>query len=177
MRTGPAHPRPAQDRGRLDIVTNVSTIAMSQGVDAPAPIVWQVLTALDESGQAISGIESIDRVSGPEFGVGTRWRETRTVFGKRTTEEMEVTSIEPGRSYTVESRGKGAHYISVMAVSAVQKNTSEVSMSLNAEPTGLGSRVMSATIGRLFAGATKKMIAADLDDIARTAEARAAADG
>ncbi len=147
---------------------------MSRRVSAPAPRVWEVMVALDEAPAMITGIGSIDRVSGPEFDVGTRWRETRTVFGKEATEEMEVTSIEPGHSYTVEADGKGARYTSVMAVSPSGDEASEISMSLDAEPTGVGSRILSATIGRLFAGATKKMIAGDLEDIARAAEARAA---
>jgi carbon monoxide dehydrogenase subunit G len=152
----------------------MSRIQMSRKVSAPAPQVWEVMVALDEAPETITGIESVDRVSGPAFDVGTRWRETRTVFGKEATEEMEVTSIEPGRSYTVEADGKGAHYVSVMAVTPEDSESSEISMSLDAEPTGLVSRAMAATIGRLFAGATKKMIAADLEDIAAAAEARGA---
>lgn len=134
--------------------------------------VWSVLTDLEGSPGRISGILSVERLDdGSEFGVGTKWKETRVMFGREASEVMEVTSVEPGSSYTVESDGKGAKYVSTMAVAPSAEGGSTVSMSFGGEPTGLVSRILSATLGKLAAGATRKMIEQDLKDIAAAAEA------
>lgn len=43
-------------------------------------------------------------------------------------------------------------------------------MTFGAQPQGIVAKVMSATIGRLFMGATRKALRKDLDDIAAAAE-------
>jgi hypothetical protein len=48
---------------------------------------------------------------------------------------------------------------------------SVLSMSFGATPTGTVAKVMSATVGRLFANATRKAFEKDLADIAAAAEA------
>lgn len=133
--------------------------------------VWAVMTDIAGSPETISGIVSVELVdSNPGFEIGTRWKETRVMFGREASEEMAVTAIVPGRSYTVESDGKGAKYTSIMAVEPA-KEGSTISMTFRGEPTGLAGRIMSATLGRLAKRATQKMIAKDLADIAVAAEA------
>lgn len=144
----------------------------SHPTTAPPDKVWSVLADIEGSPETISGILSVERLDGgTEFGVGTRWKETRVMFGREASEVMEVTAIEPGASYTVESDGKGAKYTSIMSVAPSSDGGSTISMSFAGEPTGAVSRIMSATLGRLAAGATKKMIEQDLQDIAAAAEA------
>lgn len=71
---------------------------------APATDVWAVLTDLDRTPEIVSGVEAVERLDGGAgFDVGTRWRETRTM-GRTVTEEMAVTAIDPGRSYTVQAK-------------------------------------------------------------------------
>jgi len=132
--------------------------------------VWAVLSDIDGSPETISGITAVERLdSGTDFAIGTKWKETRVMFGRESSEVMEVTAIEPGRSYTVVSDGKGATYTSIMAVEPVEGG-STISMSFGGEPTSTVSRVMSATLGRLAAGSMRKMIEQDLKDIAAAAE-------
>lgn len=143
----------------------------SHGTAATPDSVWAVLTNLEGSPDTISGILAVERLDGgTDFGVGTKWKETRTMFGREASEVMEVTSVEPGRSYTVESDGKGAKYTSTMSVQPSTDGGSTISMSFGGEPTGMISRILSATLGRLAAGATRKMIEQDLKDIAAAAE-------
>ena len=146
----------------------------SRLVAAPADVLWEIMTDLPASKDTITAIQSIEILTeGQEFGVGTKWRETRTMFGKQATEVMWVTHVDPGRSYTVRAESHGAIYTTVMAVEAGGDASREISMDFGAEPTGTMARIASATIGRLFANATKKAVARELDDIATAAEARA----
>ncbi|MDF1596922.1 MAG: SRPBCC family protein [Acidimicrobiia bacterium] len=132
--------------------------------------VWSVLTDLDNAAVAISAIEKVERLDGGGgFELGTTWRETRTMFGKKATEDMTVTELEPGRSYTTEARSHGAHYLSTNRVEPIEGG-SRITVTFGAEPTSAISKVFAATIGRLFDNATRKALAKDLTEIAAAAE-------
>jgi uncharacterized protein YndB with AHSA1/START domain len=74
-------------------------IHVTRTIAAPPEAAWALSTDIPTSPQVITGINSAHMVSGPEgFGVGTRWRETRTMFGKGATEEMEVSAVTWGNS-------------------------------------------------------------------------------
>lgn len=149
----------------------MSTTHVEREVAAPSQRVWAVMTDLERSPEVLSNVEAIERLDdGSGFGVGTRWRETRTMMGRQATEEMAVTAVEPGRSYTVEANSRGAHYRSVLAVDPLGGERSRLSMTFGGEPTGLASKLLSATLGRLFEGATRKALEQDLADIAAAAE-------
>ena len=141
-------------------------------MNAPASVVWGILTDLEGSVDTISAIEKVEILSdNTTFGVGYAWRETRKMFGRTSTEEMEVVDVTAGESYAVQADPDGSNYRSVMAVGATGDETSIVSMTFSANPKGILAKLLAATIGRLFIGSTKKAIAADLDDIAAAAEA------
>lgn len=144
-------------------------MTVTRRIAAPPERVWDVLTDLDRSPEVISAIRSVERIHGDGFDVGTRWRETRTMLGRETTEEMEVTSLDPGRGYVVEADGNGAHYRTEFVLDGDGGGT-EVTMTFGAEPDGTLGRLMAATVGRLFASATRKAVAGDLDDIAHASE-------
>lgn len=148
----------------------MTEIAVSRDVAAPPDRVWEVLIDLDQAENRISGITSVERLAGDGFTIGTRWRETRTVFGREATEEMEVTAIDPGRSYTVEADSKVAYYTTVLSVEP-SGDGSTLTMTLGSEPKGTLSKIGAATIGKLFEGTTRKMIEQDLADIAAAAQA------
>ncbi len=149
----------------------MTEISVSRDVAAPADAVWQVMTDLERSPQVVSAIGEVERLDDNDgFQVGTRWRETRKMFGKEATEEMEVTTVEPGRSYTVAADSRGARYQSTMTVDALGEGHSRLSMVFAGEPNGLVSKVFATTIGKLFEGATRKALQTDLDDIALAAE-------
>ncbi len=151
----------------------MKNISVSRAVAAPAEVVWSILIDLDGWVDTISAIQSVEILSdGEHFGVGTKWRENRTMFGKQATEVMWVTEVDPGVSYVVHAESHGAKYTTVMTVIAKGENSSEISMDFGAEPTGTMARVMGATVGKLFEGATRKAVAQDLADIAAAAEAK-----
>jgi hypothetical protein len=147
-------------------------INVSRDVNAPASTVWGIITDLEGSVDTISSIDKIEILSdGDRFGVGTRWRETRTMFGRQATEVMDVTEVTDGESYVVIARPESANYRSVMSVLPRSETSSTVSMEFGANPKGTMTRLMGATMGKMFAGATRKALAKDLDDIASAAEA------
>ena len=145
-------------------------LSVSRQVAAPRDRVWSVLTDIDRAPQVMEAIQSVERLDGDRFGVGTRWRETRKVFGREATEVMEVTAVDPPVGYTVHADGPGTRYVSRFTLTEEGDGT-RMTMTFGAQPTGLVGRVMNATVGRLAAGATRRAVAADLEDLARACEA------
>ena len=149
----------------------MSELSVSREVSVSPEALWDLVTDLDRSPNVISAVTSIKRLdSGTGFEVGTKWQETRMIFDREATEILEVTDMDPGHSYTVETDADGAHYRSVISVEAAPAG-STITITFGAESAGAVSKVLAGTIGRLFEGGTRKALAQDLDDIAVVAEA------
>ena len=145
------------------------SLKVERDINAAPEVVWAIIADLDRSSQVVSGILKVERLDdGAAFGVGTRWNETRKMFGRQATELLEVTKLDAGRSYTVEADGPGVHYTTVMAVSP-KDDGAVLSMSFEGKATSTVAKI-GAFFGRLFAGSMEKLIKQDLDDIAAAAE-------
>ena len=59
-------------------------------------LIWKTITDLENCDKVISGIEEVEILEKPASGfTGTKWKETRTLFGKTATETMWITdSVE-----------------------------------------------------------------------------------
>jgi carbon monoxide dehydrogenase subunit G len=147
-------------------------LLVTREIAAPQTQVWAIVTDLEATPTTLSGVDRVERLDDSDgFGVGTRWRETRTMFGKQATEEMAVTAIEPPRTYTVVAEHGTTTYTSVISVEAVSDARSSLTMRFHASTSSVVGRLLAATVGRAFAGATRKALQRDLDDIALRAEA------
>jgi carbon monoxide dehydrogenase subunit G len=147
----------------------MTVLTVHRDIAAPAEKVWSIITDLERTRDVISGITALERTDGGSgFGVGTAWRETRVMFGRQATESMAVTALEEGRSYTVESDSRGAHYRSVMRVEPAGEG-SRLWWEFGAEPRTAGARLLSL-VGKPFEGSMRKALERDLDDIAVAAE-------
>lgn len=162
----------ASEENRIRKLGEMRELTVSHEVDAEPEAVWAIITDLDAFERTISAVELVERLDdGGGFGVGTRWRETRTLFGRTATEEMEVTSIDSGRSYVTEAESHGARYRTVMTVEPLGSGRSRLSTTFGAEPQGFLAKVVGATVGRLFDRATRKALERDLLEIAAAARA------
>lgn len=149
----------------------MSSIRVSQEVAACPATVWSVLTSTDQWVDVMGSISLVERLDdGDGFGLGTKWRETRTMFGKQATEVMEVTEFEEGIRYVTAAESHGSKYISEMRVDP-SGGGSTLSMTFRGEPQRIMAKIVDATVGRLFMGVTRRAVVTDLADIARAAEA------
>ena len=126
---------------------------------------------MDELEHVLSSVSKVEVLTEGAFGVGTRWRETRRMFGKDATEEMWVTVSEPPERYVVEAESHGSHYISEWVLRADGPVTT-VRMTFSAVATGGVAGLLAKIMGGLGARAVSKAIAKDLDDIAAALEGR-----
>ncbi len=148
-------------------------IDISQQIAAPAATVWELIIDIEHSYEFISGIQKVERLdSGSTFDVGTRWRETRVMFGKSATEEMTVTAVELGRSYTTEAHHGSSHYTTQLVVEPDGVQACVLSMHFEAQADGLLNKTLGAVVGTLMVSTMRKVMQQDLADIAEAAEAR-----
>lgn len=147
----------------------MTTVTVQRTVQASPERLWSVATDIDRWAETMSGIDAVEVIDKPEFGVGTRWRETRTLMRRQATEEMWVTAVDEGRSYTVESESRGARYVSVLTLRPTGTGT-EVEMSFTGEPGNRLAKMLATLAAPLARGAVVKALQQDLDDLATAAE-------
>ena len=124
---------------------------------------FQGLTDLENAEAWMPDLIRIERVGGPAAGVGSRWRETRKMYGKESTEEFEVTAFEPSSRFGLRVDGsKGTSGSGIYTFDyRLSPDGGGTRVVLDAS-IGVVSRVRE-WIGRLFVGMYRKMIAKDLE--------------
>jgi carbon monoxide dehydrogenase subunit G len=139
-------------------------------IAAPRPVVWSLVTDVENAGRTISAIQSVEVLERPEEGlVGLKWREKRTLFGREATETMWISAAEEGSRYTTEARSHGSIYRTEVRVEEIPGGT-RLSMDIDAEPTTTGARIASLLLGWLVRGAVRKALKQDLEEIRAAAE-------
>lgn len=145
-------------------------VEITRRVEAPAERVWDLATDLERAPTTLSGVTRVEVLTGGPFAVGTRWRETRTMFGREASEVLEVTAVEPHRSYTVEAASGGARYVSTFTF-APSGTATDVTVTFGAQATTLAGRALAAVTGPLARRSVERALRTDLEDLARAAEA------
>ena len=125
--------------------------------------VFDAISDLEHAADRIQGIQKIEVLTGGPMAKGTRWRETRMMFKKECTEEMEITEFDPPHGYRVGAQGCGCLYDTRFSVTPDGDETI-VEMSFQATPTTFMGKLM-LPLGKLMQGTMKKMINQDLNDL------------
>lgn len=151
----------------------MKTLNVSQVVAAPPDVVFRAATDFAGAPGRIRAIKRVKVLTEGPVRVGTRFEETREMFGREATETMEVTSLDPPRSYVLGAESHGCRYRSELRFEPEGSGT-RVTMSFAAEPLTFFSKVM----GVLMAPMAKKIAqecGRDLDDLAAHCEGRGSA--
>lgn len=143
-------------------------IVVKEAIDAPPERVFEILTDLEHAAGRVKAIKKLDVLTPGKVGKGTRFRETRVMFGQEATEEMEITAFDPPRGYTTEARSHGCHYVSVLTVRAGDAG-SVVEMTFGATPTSLMTKLMMPLMW-FMSNACRKAMRQDLADLKAFAE-------
>jgi hypothetical protein len=142
----------------------------SISINADRKRVFEVFSNLDDATANIDAITKVEVLAGPaQLNLGTKWRETRTMFGREATEEMWVTGYERDVSYVAEAESRGTHYRSEYRFTPEGSGT-RVDMTFEGTPLSFGAR-LAGVLGALFSGAAKKALHQDLVDLKRVCEA------
>ncbi len=149
----------------------MAKFTMSEHITAPPEVVFEVASDFHHAAENIQGIDRLDVLTDGPVGVGTRFRETRTMFGKEATEEMEITAFDAPHSYVVEGESCGGHYrFEYRFVGDI----SGTNVRLNVETRAISffAKLMTPVASLLMVGPMKKCIAADMEDVKKVAESK-----
>lgn len=152
----------------------MATLSLSERIDAPLDRVFALASDLPRAAQHIDGIDKIEMLTESPVGVGTKWKETRTMFGKQATEVMEVTAFNPPSaeggpaSYRVEADSCGCHFLTTFSFTP-EGDATVVTLDLATQAQSLMAKMMTPLSGRMI-GSCKKAMEQDLTDLKRAAE-------
>ncbi|MEM9165389.1 MAG: SRPBCC family protein [Planctomycetota bacterium] len=137
-------------------------------IASPVEHVFGVASDIPGAAERVEGIKSVEMLSEGPVGEGTRWRETRIMFGREAKEEMWITAFDPPNAYRVEARSHGTRYDTRFEFEPTEAGT-RLTMRFQGTPETLSARVL----GTLFSAMTKhleKCIRDDLVDIKAACE-------
>lgn len=147
-------------------------ITTSVPIKAPKKDIWRVITDIENAPKVISAIQDVEVLNKPPAGiVGLRWKETRNLFGKTASETMWITDAMDDDYYRTEARSHGSVYRSKIYLSD-QGGVTQLAMDFDAEPQTSAAKLLAATLGFLFKGATRKAMHQDLLDVKTAVETR-----
>ncbi|MEL6358126.1 MAG: SRPBCC family protein [Bacteroidota bacterium] len=147
-------------------------LSAKTSIDAPKEAIWSVITDIENATNNLQGVEKVEILEQPSDGlVGLKWVETRTIFGKTATETMWITEAVENKYYQTRAENHGAIYTSRMEITE-EGGQHFLNMSFSSKTETIAAKIMAGVFGFMFKGATKKLIAADLEDIKATVEAK-----
>jgi uncharacterized protein YndB with AHSA1/START domain len=165
----------------------MSTVAVTRVVRVPVARAWSVFTDLPARADWLSTVAGVEVLTAGVFGVGTVWRETRTMpDGEQVTEEFRVEECSAPARLVVSSPGAGADYrvtytfAPVWPRSAVRRRppragrvvasrATAVTVVLDGTPSGSAGRLLAFILGGLAARVVEGTLRQDLTDLAAAA--------
>jgi hypothetical protein len=151
----------------------MASFTLTKQVAAAPATVFAVFSDLEHAAGRVTAISKLDLVTPGPVAVGTRFRETRKMFGKDWTEEMEITALDPGRSYEVTARSCGAEFRTLFQF-APEGSGTRVEVHLTPRALSLFAKLMKP-LSWLMMGTMKKCVDQDLEDLKKAAETLGAA--
>ncbi|MFD2766625.1 SRPBCC family protein [Micromonospora eburnea] len=157
----------------------MSTVAVTQFIEAPAIDLWRLLVDLPARADWLSTVDSVELLTPGRLAPGTSWRETRTRPDEDAqAEEFVVVEAVPLRRLVLSSSGIGVDYRISWTLRTVRRRCracTAVTVRQEARPTAPYGRVLALLLGGLAARAVEAAFRRDLADLARAAQPAAPA--
>ena len=141
----------------------MSLFEMTKQVAAPPDKVFETFANFKDAARNVRGIEELEILTDGPVGVGTRFKETRIMFKKRATEEMEVTIFDRPSLFTVEAHSCGAHYVTAHRFTSEGAGT-RVTVEFDARPVTFLAKLF-APLSSLMLKSCAKMFERDMEDV------------
>jgi carbon monoxide dehydrogenase subunit G len=146
-------------------------VTVTIDVAAPAERVWATVTDIGNAASNIPAIKKIEFLGETRHGLGTRWRETRVMFGRDATEDLEISEWRPPDEYVVTAHSHGCDYRSVIRIRPAGDGA-RLEFVFCATARTLFARIMATLMLPLMGKAIRKALADDLAALKRRCEAR-----
>ncbi|MDX2158110.1 MAG: SRPBCC family protein [Hyphomicrobiaceae bacterium] len=137
-------------------------------VGAPPERVFAALVDIAGWPQRIAAIRRIEFLSDGPLAVGSRFRETRMMFGREAVEEMTVAAIEAPSRLVLTACNHGTDYRMTHLVEPSVSGT-RLTLVFEGVPRTLAARLL-APLGRIMIRSVRKHMEGDLADLKRHIE-------
>jgi carbon monoxide dehydrogenase subunit G len=138
----------------------VKPITVTEQVHAPPGATFAVFTDFANCAGRIPGILKIEVLTPGPVKRGTKFQETRKMFGKQATETMEVTAYEPPRRYVLSAVSGGVAFDSEFRFLS-EKGGTQVDFTMTTKAQTLFAKLM-APIGWLMRRSLLKCLKRDV---------------
>jgi carbon monoxide dehydrogenase subunit G len=142
----------------------MAVFTIEKTIEAPVATVFARASDVRGWADCISGIERVEVLTDGPIGVGTRFRETRIMFKKEATEEMEITAFEPPRRYALAGESCGCRYQTEITCEPAGASKTRVRMTFESTPLTFAAKVLSVLM-RPMMKMMVKTCGRDLDDL------------
>ncbi len=142
----------------------MTNITVKKQIKASPQRVFETLTDFSRLTDVVSAIKSVELLTDGPLGMGTRYRETRVMFGREASEEMEITEFNPPTSFVLEADNHGAHYRTVRTVESAGEE-SIVTVTFGATATNFFARIMVTLMAPLMKKSLVRCLQQDLAEI------------
>jgi len=147
----------------------VSRLELTTQVNAPPDRAFEFFTDFERAPERIPQIKRLEVLTDGPVGKGTRFRETRVMFGKEATETMEVIDFQPGKRCAIGCDTCGSRFETVFTFRPEGGGT-RVDQVTTCKPVTFMAKVMSP-LGMLMMGSMKKLMQQDLEGMKKAIEA------
>src|SRR5262245_21140004 len=145
-------------------------IEVETEVAAPTDVVFATLTDVANWPKVVPAIEQLDILTAGPVSVGTRFRETRTMFGRKASEEMTVAGYDPPRQFDLTAENHGTRYLVRHDITPAPSG-SRVRLQFSGTAVTWGAK-LGMVLGLLFKSTVSKQLRADLEALKAEAERR-----
>jgi hypothetical protein len=137
-------------------------------INAKKDEVFNAFSDLKNLANNVEAIISIELLTPGEIGIGSKFKETRVMFGKESSETMEITQFSSPDYFKEEAQSNGMHYVTEWRFIGEDNNTT-VSIDFSGTPTTLSARILNILFS-FMAGGMKKAFLADMADLKKMLE-------
>ena len=146
----------------------MATIKVSNFVAAQVEHVFQLFTDIEHGSAHVSEIKRTEMLTLGPVRRGTRWRETRETIGLSDSAEMEITSFERNRTYTITHHKAGVRIDTTFWFEPAPGGT-HVSIEFELEAGGVPPGLL-APLGWAIEGKVARVLSHDLSDLKHAVE-------
>ncbi|MGN8226138.1 SRPBCC family protein [Gracilimonas sp. BCB1] len=138
----------------------MSTITVTKRIHAPKELVFKTVSDIKNFSKAVPDIINVEFLTDQEYGVGTKFRETRDMNGRKASTELEVTELVENAHIRIVSDTMGTVWDSLFTVEKKEDGT-ELTLIMDAK----SYKIMSKIINPLMKGIMKKALEKDMEAV------------
>ncbi len=146
-------------------------ISATETINAPRGRVFAMLSDIPNAASRIPDIKKIEMLTEGPVGVGTKWRETRAMFGREHAETMWISEFRAPEFYAVGADSCGSVYRTTFTFREVSPGVTEVEFAFRATPRTFMAKVMCTLMAPMMKSMMRKCLASDLAAMKRACEA------